>query len=199
LQANARDPDADPGIWLVPRKGGVARHLQPRAPGVQLRGATWGRDGSFLFYAIGRPTGATKAGIAMTDREFVYQVSADGRTVRRLLSDAEGADPRPTGTGKTISSVDLAHRWLGARAQLEVSGRLLVAGSGASGEAINLGLLGSQLPTRRFATVETGPDGRFRIRLRMPARAEPTWRFVTAFFSGSRTAWSTTAFSALGP
>jgi Tol biopolymer transport system component len=183
--AYGRDPDAHPGIWIIPRGGGPERHLLPHAPGVQLRGSEWARDGSFFMYAI-------PAGVPTQEatRSFEYRVSADGRRATKLLDDAGGADLRPSGAGRAIAHLSLAHRWLSPH-ELELSGRLTVAGAAAKGGRIVLGRLGKTLPTERVRTVTTGSDGRFSVTLRVDASR---WRVASAYYDGSRDAWSTTAF-----
>jgi tricorn protease-like protein len=185
-----RDPDAHPGIWILPRDGGPVRHLLPHAEGVQFRGATWARDGSFFVYAI--PAGQP---VETATRSFEYRVSADGSNVVKLLDDAGGADVRPSGAGKAKARLSLRHRWL-SRGRLAVTGRLVLGETPAEGRAVIIGRLGKTLPTKRLRTVTTHPDGSFRAVFAIKNRR--TWRVATAFFAGSASEWSTTAFATVG-
>jgi Tol biopolymer transport system component len=204
--ASGRDPDLHPGINIIPREGGPARHLEPHAPGVQLRGATWAPDGSFFINAI--PAGTD---VQQASEFFVYRLSPDGRTVTRVLSDADGVQLRPSGAGKAIPRLVLRHRWIMRRSSLalELHGQLTIAGQGAT-RTITLGRLGARLPTQRLRTVQTKADGRFRLSVRAGkprdwtsrarrARLLRKWRVATAFYSGSITEWSMTAFEWLRP
>jgi WD40-like Beta Propeller Repeat len=187
--AFGRDPDANPGIWIIPREGGSARHLLPTAPDVQLRGGEWARDGNFLMFAI--PGGSSPEDPGPT---FIYRVSQDGTAATKLLDDASGADLRPSGHGKARSHLSLTHRWL-SRHELKLSGQLIVGETLIGGRAIKIGRLGRTLPTHRVRTIRTRPDGRFTVKVRVANRRK--WRVATAFFGGSRTEWSTTAFESL--
>jgi dipeptidyl aminopeptidase/acylaminoacyl peptidase len=187
--AYGRDPDAHPGIWIIPRDGGRARRLLPKAPGVQLRGSEWASDGSFLMYAI--PAGADPTAQTHT---FIYRVSADGRQATKLLDDAGGADLRPSGKGRALTHLTLTHRWL-SRSELELSGQLTIGGTPKAGRKIALGRLGKTLPTHRLRTIVTGRDGRFRFVAHVAHRR--SWRVATAFYRGSGSEWSTTAFDGL--
>jgi Tol biopolymer transport system component len=204
--AYGRNPDQHPGIWLIPREGGTARHLEPRALGVQLRGSTWEPDGSFLANAI-------RAGVdpQATSELFVYRVSPDGQSATLLLRDADGARLRPSGAGRMSTRLTLRHRWLlrGSTLRLELLGHLSVAGNGAA-RSLTLGRLGALLPTRHLRTLQTRPDGTFRVRIRAGKRADwtsparrrkllRTWRVATAFYPGSPREWSMTAFDSLRP
>lgn len=185
-----RDPDTYHGIWILPRDGGEPRYLPwPQVPGVQLRGATWGRDGSFLVFAI--PAGVDPQ---TATQSFEYRVSADGGTATKLLDDASSADWRPSGDGKAISRLSLTHRWL-TRSKLLLSGRLTVGGAPTAGRRVAIGRLGRTLPTKRLVTVTTRPNGGFRLGL--VVKKAGNWRFATAFYRGSPAEWSTTAFDRL--
>jgi hypothetical protein len=188
LLGYGRNPDAHPGVWVIPRDGGQPlRHLVPEAPGVQLRGASWEPDGTWFFFAV--PRGSSP--LAQT-RTFVYRASEDGAKVEKLLDDAGGASLRPKPGAKALSHLTLSYRWRSPH-RLRLSGSLTVGGTAASGRRVIIGRLGTTLPTKRLAAVVTGPNGKFSLALRGPNRS--AWRVATAYFDGSSNTWSTTAFA----
>ena len=114
----------------------------------------------------------------------------------RLLTDGSGADLRPSGEGKAAAHLSLAHEWT-SPSRLELSGRLTLAGASAAGRRVAIGRLGERLPTRRLQTVVTDDDGRFSVMIAVERRR--MWRVATAFYAGSASTWSTTAFDGLRP
>jgi len=67
-----------------------------------------------------------------------------------------------------------------------------------------IGRLGPKLPTRRLKTVATDAEGSFSVRFELvegprwgTAAFRAHWRVITAFYGGSASAWSTTAFDVI--
>ncbi len=104
--AYSRNPDQNPGIWIVSAQGGHSRQVLPRARGAQLRGTSeWAPNGSFLMNGL-------EGSDPQISPEDVYWVSADGRAAIKLFEDADGAVWRPSGSGKSIAGLSLTHRWV---------------------------------------------------------------------------------------
>jgi hypothetical protein len=200
--AFSRNPESWPGIWTMTRTGGHVRHLRPRdPPGVHLRGVEgWAPDGSFIVYGIEGEDPQTSPGAS-------YWVAPDGRSTVSLELEglAGSAEWRPTGAEKAVTVLTLDHHWIGTSSpRLELTGRLTADGEPVARRHIIVGRLGSTLPTERLMTVTTDQEGSFTARLDLagsPPQGGPafrgSWRIGTAFYAGSDTEWSTTAFEPL--
>jgi Tol biopolymer transport system component len=200
--AFSRNPEMWPGIWTMTRTGGHVRHLRPPdPPGVHIRGVEgWAPGDSFIVYGIEGEDPQTAPGAS-------YWVSPDGRSTTRLELEGQagGARWRPTGAGKAVTVLTLEHHWVGTSSpRLKLVGRLTADGEPVAGRQIMVGRLGDTLPTERLRTVTTDHTGSFTVLLDLAgsppqgsAAFRAYWRDATAFFAGSDTEWSTTAFEPL--
>jgi hypothetical protein len=199
LIAYGRNPDTWPGIWITTRDGTQVRRLQPKLPrGYYLWGGRCAPDGSFMV-------GANNGPDPQTATESAFWVSPDSRSAVLLLDDAGSAQWQPSGTGKAVAGLSLRHRWTPCEhPKLQLRGQLTIGGQPAPGRRVILGRIRSMLPTQGLMTVTTDHTGRFAALLDRvdgtpfgSAAVRESWRVATAFYPGSTTDWSMTAFDLL--